>query len=224
MENKRSKVILCDVNETLLDMNPLKQRIDKILKTDNGFKLWFGMLLQYSLVANSIGRYNDFTAIAGAALEMTASSLSVNLEQDIKKDALSVIKTLKAYPDVEPGLNALREKGFKIATLTNSPQSTLIQQIKNSNLNNSIDQNLSVDTIKMYKPAQQTYLWAAQQLKVEPCDIVMIAAHGWDIAGAAQAGLRTAFIERKGQSLYPLVEMPDYVGVDLLDIANSINI
>jgi hypothetical protein len=30
----------------------------------------------------------------------------------------------------------------------------------------------------------------------------MIAAHGWDLAGASHAGLATCFIAREGQSLY----------------------
>ncbi len=36
----------------------------------------------------------------------------------------------------------------------------------------------------------------------------MVAAHGWDIAGALAAGMQAAFIERKGQVL-PLVPKPE---------------
>ncbi|GAC1314361.1 MAG: haloacid dehalogenase type II [Mucilaginibacter sp.] len=222
MKNSEPKVILCDVNETLLDMTPLKESINNLLNTDNGFKLWFGLLLQYSLVDNNIGRYHDFTAIADAAMDMAGNSLGVIIKQENKKSTLSVIKTLKAYPDVEPALNLLKEKGFKIATLTNSPEITLLQQIKNSNLERSFDLHLSVDMIKKYKPALETYRWAAVQLKVKPQDMVMIAAHGWDVAGAAQAGLKTAFVARPGQSLYPLVAKPDYIGLNLEQIADYI--
>ena len=222
MENKISKIILFDVNETLLDMAPLKQRINKLLGTDLGFKLWFGLLLQYSLVDNSIGRYHDFPTIADAALDMAGSSLGLTFEPDVKKDALSATKSLKAYPDVEPGLKILKDRGFKTATLTNSPESILLQQIRNSNLEQNFDQHLSVDTIMKYKPALETYRWAADQLKVRPSDIIMVAAHGWDVAGAAQAGLKTAFVAREGQSLYPLAAQPDYIGENILQIANKI--
>ncbi len=51
---------------------------------------------------------------------------------------------------------------------------------------------------------------------------MFVAAHGWDIAGALQAGLQTAFIERKGQSLYPLSPKPHFPGKDLTEIANNI--
>ena len=39
----------------------------------------------------------------------------------------------------------------------------------------------------------------------------MVAAHGWDVAGAKAAGMQTAFIARPGKQLYPLAPAPDYV-------------
>jgi 2-haloacid dehalogenase len=59
-----------------------------------------------------------------------------------------------------------------------------------------------------YKPAAETYLWA-QRTNVKPEEILMIAAHGWDLAGASHAGL-TCFIAREGQSLYTLSSTPDF--------------
>ena len=48
---------------------------------------------------------------------------------------------------------------------------------------------------------------------------MLIAAHGWDVAGAAAAGLQTAFIARKGHALYPLALKPTLTGATLTDIA-----
>jgi 2-haloacid dehalogenase len=132
------------------------------------------------------------------------------------------MKELKAYPDVEKGLKLLKQNGFRLATLSNSAEGILKQQLAFSNLSSYFELTLSVDTIKKYKPDLQTYTWAAEQLKVDPAAIIMVAAHGWDIAGAFQAGLQTAFIERKGQSLYPLSPKPNFLGQDLLETATAI--
>jgi 2-haloacid dehalogenase len=43
------------------------------------------------------------------------------VDEDEIKEALSTIKTLQAYPDVEKGLQLLKDNGFRLATLTNSP-------------------------------------------------------------------------------------------------------
>ena len=61
-------VIVFDVNETLLDMTPLKKSVNDLLGEEQGFKIWFGMLLHYSTVSNNIEEYNDFTTIALSTL------------------------------------------------------------------------------------------------------------------------------------------------------------
>lgn len=87
---------------------------------------------------------------------------------------------------------------------------------------NILKQHLSIDTIKKYKPALETYTWATEQLSFNVTGTMLIAAHGWDIAGALQAGMQAAFIEREGQSLYPLASKPQFIGKNLIEVSNSI--
>jgi len=221
-ENKKPSVILFDVNETLMDMSPLKKKVNDILDSKRGFRIWFGMLLQYSLVDNCTGQYHDFSTIADATLDMAAKALEKEIEEDEKKEALALMKKLSAYADVEKGLKPLKEAGFRLATLTNSPMSTLTAQLQHSGLTTYFEATLSIDAIQKYKPATESYQYAARTLGVSTSEIIMVAAHGWDIAGAMQAGLQAAFIERKGQSLYPLVAKPQYIGKDLEVVAETI--
>ncbi len=222
MNKNHLPIILFDVNETLLDMSALKNKINSLLKSTKGFRIWFGMLLQYSLVDNCTNNYHDFPAIADAALEMTAKALKAELDQKEKKEALQTIKELSAYEDVPKGLKLLKENGFRLATLTNSPATTLSAQLQYAKLTEYFEATLSIDSIKKYKPALETYQWAAKQLSVNVSDVMLVAAHGWDIAGALRAGLQAAFIEREGQSLYPLSPKPAFIGKDLMEIANKI--
>ncbi len=221
-ENKKPSVILFDVNETLLDMSPLKKKVNNILNSKRGFRIWFGMLLQYSLVDNCTGQYHDFSTIADATLDMAAKALEKEIEEDEKKEALALLKKLSAYADVEKGLKLLKEAGFRLATLTNSPMPTLTAQLQHSGLTTYFEATLSIDGVQKYKPATESYQYAARTLGVSTSEIIMVAAHGWDIAGAMQAGLQAAFIERKGQSLYPLASKPQFVCEDLVEFANAI--
>ena len=50
----------------------------------------------------------------------------------------------------------------------------------------------------------------------------LIAAHAWDVAGAARAGCATAFVARPGKVPDPLVERPEIVGADLTEVADAI--
>lgn len=222
MNKSNLPVILFDVNETLLDMSALKKKINSLLNSSKGFRIWFGMLLHYSLVDNCTNNYHDFSAIAEATLDMAAKALEAEIDQKEKKEALQTIKELSAYDDVPKGLKQLKENGFRLATLTNSPLPTLTAQLQSAKLTEYFEATLSIDRIKKYKPALETYQWAAKQLSVTVSDVVLVAAHGWDIAGALQAGLQAAFIERKGQSLYPLSPKPAFTGKDLTKIASQI--
>jgi 2-haloacid dehalogenase len=215
-------VILFDVNETLLDMGPLKASINKLLDNDQGFKIWFGMLLQHSLVDTCINEYHDFTLIANGTLSMAAKTLNRDIDETEKRAALSFIRQLDAYPDVPQGLPLLKDAGFRLATLTNSPLPTLLAQLEYAGIQHYFEKMLSIDVVKKYKPAIETYEYAAQKIEVAPNEIIMVAAHGWDIAGALNAGLQAAFVERKGQSLYPLSPLPQYIERDMVAIANAI--
>jgi 2-haloacid dehalogenase len=98
------------------------------------------MLLHYSTVSNSINEYHNFTTIAAATLDMAATSLQVKVTNEEIKATLSVIKSLQTYPDVIKGLQLLKENGFRLATLTNSPM-PLQEQLKNSKLTHYFEQH-----------------------------------------------------------------------------------
>ncbi len=53
-------------------------------------------------------------------------------------------------------------------------------------------------------------------------EVRLVAAHGWDVAGALAAGCQAAFVARPGQELIPIGAQPDLVGTDLLEIAAAL--
>ena len=57
---------------------------------------------------------------------------------------------------------------------------------------------------------------------IAPEDALMVAAHGWDIAGAKAAGMKAAFIKRKGKVIYPLAIEADYLVNDVVELANTL--
>lgn len=51
---------------------------------------------------------------------------------------------------------------------------------------------------------------------------MLIAAHGWDVAGALWAGWRAAFISRPGQQLFPIAPKTEIIESDLLKISKKL--
>ena len=56
----------------------------------------------------------------------------------------------------------------------------------------------------------------------QPCEVRLVAAHSWDIAGALAAGCQAAFVARPGMVLSPLADPPGITGPDLAAVAQQI--
>jgi 2-haloacid dehalogenase len=216
----KPKVLLFDVNETLLDITPLKQKVAEVLQDPKAPELWFAMMLQYSLVATVSGQYFPFTENGAAALQMLARNKNVSMSAEDAKKTLSIMKSVPAHKDVEPALRRLKAAGFRMATVTNSSQEGVKAQLQFAGLSHFFERELSVESVGKFKPHVDVYTWAASEVKAQPADCMLVAAHGWDVAGAKWAGMATAFIAREGQQKFPLAPEPDAEAADLLGLAD----
>ena len=214
--NVRPKIIFLDVNETLLDLGPLKESVGAALGGKKELlSLWFTTMLQYSLVNTVADRYEHFTTIGAATLRMVAKNHGVELTVEQSDKAIEPIRSLDPHPDVDSALASLKAAGFKLVTLTNSSSSGVEQQMKNSGLQKHLADRLSVESVGYFKPHPHVYRWAARKMEVDVSECMLIAAHGWDIAGALWAGMRGAFLSRPGHQLYPLAAEPEINEADL---------
>ena len=216
------KLIVFDVNETLLDLEALDLHFERAFGSAAVRKTWFATVLRNSLVATITGQYADFGKIAGASLDMTAQQYTVDLSDVDRAAILGTIRNLPAHADVRPGLEKLKAAGFRLFTLTNSPPHVVEAQLQNANLSGYFERSFSVDAVRQFKPAAAVYQMTARELEVSVEQLRLVAAHDWDVAGAMSAGCAAAFITRPGKVLNPLMPKPDIVGSDLMDIADKI--
>jgi len=216
----KPKVIIFDVNETLLDLAPLKKSVGKALGGREEFSpLWFSTMLHYSLAETLSGNYHSFGEIGIAALMMVAETQGIELKhEDAKVAIVTPLLSLPPHRDVVLGLKSLSEEGFRIVTLTNSSAEGAETQLRNAGLTDLFEKRYSVESVKKYKPHPDTYRMVINNYDVKPEEMLMVAAHAWDLAGAKNVGFQTAFIARPGTSLYPNVVQPDYVVNDLLEL------
>lgn len=217
-----ARVILFDVNETLLDLKALDPHFERLFGDKAVRSQWFSRLLQSALVATITDTYHDFSTLAGDALDSMARRYEVTLGEEERMRVLNAMGTLPPHPEVPESLELLQHAGFRLAALTNSPPLVLEAQMQNSGLRPYFERLLSVDPVRKFKPAWETYAYAAKELGVAVADIRMVAAHDWDIAGAMRAGCAAAFIARPGMVFSELQEKPDIIGTDLEAVAKQI--
>ncbi len=211
-----------DVNETLLDLAALDPHFERVFGHAGVRRAWFNQMIQSALVATVTGAYSQFGALAMAALEMTAEQAGVELRDEDREAIAGQMRKLPAHPEVPGALQRLRDAGLRLAALTNSTEQVAGAQLEHAGLIDAFELVLSADTVRRLKPAPEPYRMAAERLGVAVGEVRLIAAHAWDVAGAARAGCATAFVARPGKVLDPLVERPDVVGADLAEVADRI--
>ena len=206
----KPEIIIFDVNETLLNLIPLKEEINAALHNEMGFDVWFPKLLHYSLVETTTGNYSNFSEIAAATFKMISGKFDKEFSDSEIKNILSEITKLPPYPDVKPGLEALKNDGYKLIAFSNGKPDVLKAQLEFAEIDSYFDGIHSVEEIKKYKPHPESYKHILKKYQVTPKKALMVAAHAWDIMGAKRARLQTCFIERPEKELYQLAEKPDF--------------
>jgi 2-haloacid dehalogenase len=137
--------------------------------------------------------WGDFDELHRATLDDLLGERDVDLPADERQALVGAWHRLEPWTDVRGGLEALRAEHV-IATLSNGHLALLVDLARHGDLR--FDCLLSAELAGVYKPAPQVYLSASRLLHVEPAELMLVAAHPWDLEGARGAGLRTALLDR----------------------------
>lgn len=216
-----AKVLVFDVNETLLDLGSLREPFARAFGDAASVGEWFARLLHGSLVATVTDAYEDFGSIGRWALEAVAARRGADLPDADRDAILATMRRLPAHPDVRDALERLRAAGFPLATLTNSSGDLARAQLKHAGIPDLFDHVLSVEEVRRYKPAPEPYLMAAERFGVPPSEMRMVSAHDWDVWGAMRAGCAAAYVART-EAPFVLGGPPDLAGPDLSLVADAI--
>lgn len=216
------RVIVLDVNETLLDLAALDPVFAEIFGDGSLRRAWFGQVVQSALVSIITNTYADFSEVGQAALTMLAARHGHALSAGEREAVRQGMRALPPHPDVRPALERLREAGFRLSALTNNPSAVVEAQLANAGLRDLLELAMSADEVRRLKPAPEPYRMAAERLGVAIEQVRLVAAHAWDVAGAQRAGCAAAFVARPGMVLDPLLPRPDIIGADLREVAEAI--
>ncbi|MBU8813148.1 haloacid dehalogenase type II [Mycolicibacterium goodii] len=144
-------------------------------------------------VNDGLRPWGNFDELHLATLQDVLAERAITLSPDQQERLVYTWHRLDPWPDVREGLEVLR-RGFLTAPLSNGHVALIVDLARHGDLR--FDCILSAELAHAYKPAPQTYLTAAHLLDVQPSELMLVAAHPSDLAGARAAGLRTGFIDR----------------------------
>ncbi len=220
----RMPVIVFDVNETLLDLSELDQPFVEVFgdRAAQIKRLWFARLLHTSVVMTTIGTFQDFGVIGKAVLSDLGRSLEHPVSDADVAGIVGTMRSLSPHPDVVPGLGRLAAAGWRLVALTNSGQDTAEAQLSSAGIADFFDRIIGVDAIRHFKPDRVVYEHCTDELATSTGELVMVAAHDWDCAGAMRVGWRSAFVARPGQTYNPLYQPATWSGPDVDAVATTL--
>jgi 2-haloacid dehalogenase len=133
---------------------------------------------------------------------------------------------LDPWPDAVEGLTRLRQR-YIIAPLSNGNVSLLTNMARRAAL--PWDLVLSAELVRHYKPDPETYLMPPLLLDLEPEQVMMVAAHVYDLRSARNSGLRTAYVPRPlefgpGVEAEPPDPAFDLVAGDFVELADRLGV
>ncbi len=218
----RPELLVFDVNETLLDLSPLKIDFEDVFGKAAPMGEWFARMLHGSLVSNQLDEYRAFGVIGVEALLLVAERHGVELDEATATEVVTRLAILPAHLDVIPALERLLDAGYRTAALTNGSTKAANVQIENAGLHTFIQRVVSVEEVGRFTPDPATSRHAAQVMDVDVDRSMLISTHDWDVAGALTAGAQAAFVRRPGSMWTLPTAMPDVAGFDLRDIADQL--
>jgi 2-haloacid dehalogenase len=108
-------------------------------------------------------------------------------------DFFALWRSLNPWDDVSRSLWALHNH-FTLAILSNMSVATQSALMNRAGL--PFDRTLSAEAVQAYKPSAAMYEMAISRLGLAPDEIMMVAAHKYDLAAARSHGFATAFVAR----------------------------
>ena len=210
------KACVFDAYGTLFDVHSAvgkhRQRLGK--RANDVSATWRTKQLEYTWLRSLMGDYTDFWQVTGEALEYSMDAHEIS-DKALYEDLMQAYLNLTAYAEVPRVLRALKDAGYKTAILSNGEPRMLEAAIKGAGLEALLDECLSVDDLKVFKPEPRVYELATKAFSIEPSQVMFQSSNAWDAAGAAYFGFRVLWVNRFGQRPERLPSKPDFEAKDL---------
>jgi 2-haloacid dehalogenase len=175
--------------------------------------LWRTKQLEYTWQRSLMQRYAPFSTVTRDALAYSCEVLELELSVAQAEGLMAEYLNLSLYPDVVRTLQALNTRK---AILSNGSPDMLLPLVQNSGL--ELDAVISVDELRIFKPAPQVYALAIEKLHLDHSKVGFVSSNCWDAMGAKSYGFQVYWINRAGAPVDRLGFKPDRILASLNEI------
>ncbi|WP_064092036.1 haloacid dehalogenase type II [Rossellomorea aquimaris] len=222
MSKPQIKAFVFDAYGTLFDVHSVIEKCNELFpdKGEEISKVWRQKQLEYSFLRQLMGKYTTFLEITKDALYYACKEAGVELSEGNKKELIKSYLKLEHYEEVESVLKEL--SSFQKAIFSNGSLDMLTPLVDQSSFGHLLDEVLTVDEVKQFKPTPMSYQLVLEKLGVRREEVLFMSSNPWDIAGATSFGFYTAWINRQDKVMDELGVKPHYEYRDLNGILEHI--
>ena len=169
--------------------------------------------------------YQSFWELTGASLRYTLERLHLPPHEAAIHALMGQYAKLDCFAENRGVLQQLQARGMATAILSNGSTEMLASAVTSAGLDGLIGPVLSVDPIRRFKTAPQSYALVLEAFAVPAQDVLFVSSNAWDALGATWFGFQTLWVNRQGLPFEAIGPRPSHVGRDLtrvLDILGPV--
>ncbi len=222
------KVCMFDQYGTVVDMQggltavatPFLARKGWKGKPDSFVTWWRRTHFENSMIDALLHReHTPYREIGHRAVAHVMDRAGIPYTMDEVRCLVAEIEKLKPFPEVPEALARLQSR-YKLVVLSNGDPDML--EAAKAHHRIPFDRVISVTEASSFKPHVATYAKAAELVGVPVDQILFVANHAFDCIGAKSAGMRTAFIDRRGRPFGITPHQPDILVRTIGELADAI--
>jgi len=214
-----------DVYGTLVDPLGISAELRRFVgdDADRVAQLWRTTQLEYTWRRSLMGAYVPFSVCTAQALDFAARTLGHQLASGATATLLEMYRRLPAFPEVLAGLERIRQTGHRMVAFSNGEADFVRAVLGHSALLPMLEDVVSVDEVKIYKPAPAVYQHLATRIGAAASDTWLVSSNPFDVIGAKAAGLRAAWVRRDPRAILDPWEVePHLIVSDLIELSERL--
>lgn len=226
IDSRRVETILFDSFSTVVDVHSVEQTLaDHVEDPARVSRRWRSQVWAYRPLCNFLG-WKTHHEINRSALEYVFEIEDVDATADELDEIARSYYEMEPFDDTYAGMKRLSEAGYDLYILSNGDQAVLDAMVENAGIGELIEDEISADEIKLYKPHVRLYKHAARRSRT-PVDNIALASAAWpDVQGGLYAGMQGVWVNRedKPPGLKPFDGDPHLVVEDFHEMADEFGV
>jgi 2-haloacid dehalogenase len=211
-----------DIIGTLFTLDRPRRVLVRLGGPPHAVDLWFAETMRDAFAWSLTGGYRSLKEVLEATLPRALSALGLPAGPAHRGAVLHSMTELDAAEGAQEACAAMRMAGWRLFALTNYSEESTADLLNRAGMLGHFEALLSADRVGKTKPHPEVYEMARRRAGPDGDEgnLWLVAAHAWDVAGAARAALRTAWISRSEGQYLAVYPKPDVIARDPSEAAS----